>query len=121
MYTEDIINELTISGHINHPPRLHGAPDDLPHCEFVLTHTTHVYDRHGWEQQHYNVIAHGRVGVAFAERHQPGQVLVITGELDPHLRDTLTGPLPAITMIQHRIITIDGPLTQPPAGRDRPQ
>jgi hypothetical protein len=108
MYTQDI-NELTISGHVNHPPQLQGDPEDLPGCQFVLTHTTHAVDRDGWEQQHYNVIAYGSTGVAFLGRHRAGQVVVITGELDLQLQDTLIGPLPAITVIAHRIITVDGP------------
>jgi len=109
MYTQDI-NELTISGHVNQPPVLQGDPDDLPACTFVLTHTTHAYAREGWEQQHYNVTAYGKIGVAFAARHQVGQVVVITGELDLQLRDTLIGPLPYVSIIAHRIITVDGPL-----------
>jgi hypothetical protein len=42
--------------------------------------------------------------------HQAGQVVVITGELDLQLHDTLIGPLPAITIVAHQIITVDGPL-----------
>jgi primosomal replication protein N len=109
MYTQDI-NELTISGHVNEAPRLQGDPDDLPACTFVLTHTTHAYDRNGWEQQHYNVTAYGQIAAAFADRHQPGQVIVITGELDLQLRDTLIGALPHVSIVAHRIITVDGPL-----------
>jgi hypothetical protein len=48
--------------------------------------------------------------VAFAKRHQPGQVVVITGELDLQLQDTLIGPLPAISIVAHQIITVDGAL-----------
>jgi hypothetical protein len=88
---------LTITAHVNHPPRLQGDPDDLPGCEFVLTHTTHAVDRDGWEQQHYNVTAYGSTGVAFLARHQAGQVIVITSELD-------------LPIVAHRIITVDGPL-----------
>jgi hypothetical protein len=109
VYTQDL-NGLTISGHVVQPPHLQGDPEDLPPCDFVLTHTTHAYDRMGWEQQHYNVIAYGRVGVAFAKRHQPGQVVVITGELDLQLQDTLIGPLPAISIVAHSIVLVDGPL-----------
>jgi hypothetical protein len=68
MYTQNL-NGLTISGHVIQPPHRQGDPDDLPPCDFVLTHTTHAYDRMGWEQQHYNVITYGRIGVAFAKRH----------------------------------------------------
>jgi primosomal replication protein N len=109
MYTQDI-NELTISGHVNQPPRLQGHPEDLPGCEFVLTHTTQAVDRDGWEQQHYNVIAYGSTGVAFLARHRHGQVVVITGELDLQLQDTLIGTLPQVSIVAHRIITVDGPL-----------
>jgi primosomal replication protein N len=109
MYSQDL-NELTISGHVNQPPVLQGDPDDLPACTFVLTHTTHAYDRQGWEQQHYTIVAYGRIGVAFADRHKAGQVVVVTGELDLQLRDTLIGPLPRVSIVAHRIITVDGPL-----------
>jgi primosomal replication protein N len=109
MYTQDI-NELTISGHVNAAPRLQGDPDELLICEFVLTHTTHAYDRHGWEQQHYNVTAYGPIAQAFADRHQAGQVIVITGALDLQLRDTLIGPLPYVSITAQRIITVDGTL-----------
>ena len=109
MYTQDV-NELTISGHVNQAPWLHGDADDLLVCEFVLAHTTHAYDRGSWEQQHYNVIAYGRVAEAFGERHKTGQVVVITGELELQLKDTLIGPLPYISITAHRIITVDGSL-----------
>jgi hypothetical protein len=75
-----------------------------------LTHTTHAWWRNGWEQHHYDVTAHDRLAEAFANRHQTGQVVVITGELDLQLQDTLIGPLPYISITAHRIITVDGPL-----------
>jgi len=34
----------------------------------------------------------------------------ITGELDLQLADTLTGPLPSISIIARRIALVDGPL-----------
>jgi hypothetical protein len=111
MYTQDI-NELTISGHVNQAPRLDDDTDVIAVCRFVLTHTTHAIDRRrpGWEQQHYNVTAYDKVAETFTERHQPGQVIVITGELDLQIQATLIGPLPAITIIAHRIVLVDGPL-----------
>jgi primosomal replication protein N len=111
MYTQDI-NELTISGHVTKTPLLHDDLDELPACSFVLTHTTHAVDqgRSGWEQQHYNVLAYNRIAETFTDRHQAGQVVIVTGELDLQIKDTLIGPLPAITIIAHRIILIDGPL-----------
>ena len=57
-----------------------------------------------------NVVAYGRIAEAFARRHQSGQVVVITGELDLQLRDTLIGPLPYVSIVAHHIITVDGPL-----------
>lgn len=51
-----------------------------------------------------------RVAATFTERHQPGQVIVISGELDLQIQATLIGPLPAITIIAHRIVLVDGPL-----------
>lgn len=76
----------------------------------LLTHTNHAYDRGGWEQHHYNVTVHDRIAEAFAERYQPGQVIVITGQLDLQLQDTLIGPLPYISIVARRIVTVDGPL-----------
>jgi hypothetical protein len=108
MYTQDI-NSLTISGHVIQPPKQLGD-EDVEHIEFVLTHTTHAYDRHGWEQHHYNVSAHDRLARACSQRHQPGQVVVITGELDLQIQGTLIGPLPYVSIVAHRIITVDGPL-----------
>jgi hypothetical protein len=105
MYTQDV-NELTISGHVTQAPQLH---DDQVYT-FVLNHSTHAYDRGGWEQQHYDVVAYGALGETFADRHQAGQVVVIMGELDLQPQDTLIGTLPYIRIIAHRIITVDGPL-----------
>jgi single-stranded DNA-binding protein len=108
MYTQDI-NKLTISGHVAQPPQLHGDPDDGLY-RFVLAHTTHAYDRNGWEQHHYNVLAYGDLGEALASRHQPGQVVVVMGELDLQLQDTLIGSLSYVSIVAQRIITVDGPL-----------
>jgi hypothetical protein len=83
-----------------------------PFDEFVLSHTTQAYDRGGWEQHHYNVTAYGKISEAFANRHQPGQVIVITGELDLQLQDTLIGTLPHVSIVANRIITVDGPLNR---------
>jgi hypothetical protein len=116
MYTQDI-NELTITGHVLQAPHLRGDVDDRIYT-FVLGHTTHAWDRHGWERHHYNVTAYGDVGEKFAGRHQPGQVVMVMGELDLQLQDTLIGQLPAI--VAHRIITIDGPLN-PAAHAAAPQ
>ena len=111
MYTQDI-NGLTISGHVNEAPRLDEDSDVISICRFVLTHTTHAIDRQppSWEQQHYNVRAYDKVAESFAERHQPGQVIVISGEIDLQIQATLIGPLPAITIIAHSIVLVDGPL-----------
>jgi hypothetical protein len=108
MYTQDI-NELTITGHVMQAPQHHGDPDDRIYT-FVLGHTTHAWDRHGWERHHYNVTAYGDVGEKFAGRHQPSQVVMVMGELDLQLQDTLIGTLPAVSIVAHRIITVDGPL-----------
>jgi len=110
MYTQDI-NELTISGHVNEPPLLDDETDIISICRFVLTHTTHAIRRRlSWEQQHYNVIAYDNVAEAFARHHHPGQVIVITGELDLQIQDTLIGPLPSISLIAHRIVHVAGAL-----------
>jgi hypothetical protein len=110
MYTQDV-NELTISGHVNEAPRLDDDSDVISVCRFVLTHTTHaIRQRPTWEQQHYTVTAYDKVAETFTERHQPGQVVVITGELDLQIQATLIGPLPAVSIIAHRIVPVDGPL-----------
>jgi hypothetical protein len=63
------VNELAISGHVEHEPRLHEDDDRGCVCEFVLTHTT----TSPWEQQRYNVQAYGELGESYATSWQPGQ------------------------------------------------
>jgi hypothetical protein len=110
MYTQHI-NELTISGHVNERPRLDEDTDVISVCRFVLTHTTHaIRQRPTWERQHYNVCAYDKDAETFCDRHQPGQVVVITGELDLQIQATLIGPLPAVSIIAQRIVLVDGPL-----------
>jgi hypothetical protein len=58
----------------------------------------------------YNVCAYDKVAEDFTDRHRPGQVVVITGELDLQIQATLIGPLPAVSIVAHRIVLVDGPL-----------
>ena len=96
------VNELAISGHVEHQPRLR-EDDDRGHvCEFVLTHTTTSPAGH-WEQQRYNVQAGGELGEYYATNWQPGQAIVINGRLEHHLCDTLAGPLPSVWIVAHTI------------------
>ena len=96
------VNELAISGHVEHEPRLR-EDDDREHvCEFVLTHTTTSPSGH-WEQQRYNVQAYGELGEHYATNWQPGQAIIINGRLEHHLCDTLAGPLPSVLIVAHCI------------------
>jgi hypothetical protein len=101
------VNHLTISGHVNQPPRLHDDGDAIASCEFVLTHASHGTSP--GSEQHYRVIAHDPVAEAFAARHEPDQAVIVMGRLELEIHDTLLGPLPAISITAHRIIPIDKP------------
>jgi hypothetical protein len=93
------VNELAISGHVEHEPRLREDSDRGVWCEFVLTHTT----TSPWEQQRYNIQAYGELGEYYATNWQPSPVIVINGRLEHHLCDTLAGPLPNICIVAHSI------------------
>jgi hypothetical protein len=101
------VNHLTISGHVNQPPRRDDDGDAIASCEFVLTHASH--GTNPASEQHYRVIAHDPVAEAFAARHEPGQMVIVLGRLDLEIHNTLLGPLPAISITAHRIIPIDKP------------
>ena len=97
------VNELAISGHVEHEPTLREDDDHEQVCEFVLTHTTTNPYGQRWEQQTYNVHAYGELGEYYADHWQPGQAIVINGRLEGHVCDTLAGPLPAICIVAHTI------------------
>jgi hypothetical protein len=92
------VNELAISGHVEHEPTLH---EDV--CEFVLTHTTTSPYGRRWERQRYNIQAHGELGEYYANHWQPDQAIVINGRLEHHQVDTLAGPLPSVWIVAHTI------------------
>ena len=96
------VNELAISGHVEHQPTLREDDDRRHVCEFVLTHTTHG-PLGRWEQQRYNVQAYGELAPYYATNWQPGQAIVINGRLEHHLCDTLAGPLPNVLIVAHSI------------------
>jgi hypothetical protein len=55
IWTLGDVNELAISGHVEHEPRLR-EDDDREHvCEFVLTHTTTSPAGH-WEQRRWRAL-----------------------------------------------------------------
>jgi Single-strand binding protein family len=94
------VNELAISGHVEHEPTLREDDGRRCVCEFVLTHTSqagHV------EQQRYNVRAYGELGEYYATDWEPGLAIVINGRLEHHLCDTLAGPLPSVWIVAHTI------------------
>jgi hypothetical protein len=108
------VNHLTISGHVHQPPQPDdddSAGDAIASCQFVLTHTTHSASP-GAQQQHYRVIVHDDVAEAFAAHYEPGQMVIVMGRLELEIHDTLIGPLPAISIIAHRIILVDRPTNQ---------
>jgi single-stranded DNA-binding protein len=102
------VNELSISGDVEHEPVCHEDDDHRRVCEFVLTHTTTSLSRQ-CERQRYNVQAYGELGEYYAATWQPGQAIVIDGRLEHHLCDTLAGPLPSIAIVAHCIDTKLGP------------
>jgi hypothetical protein len=106
------VNHLTISGHVNQPPRRDDDGDAIASCEFVLTHASH--GTNPGSEQHYRVIAHDPVAEAFAARYEPGQAVIVMGRLELEIHDTLLGPLPAISITAHRIIPINGSRSRPP-------
>ena len=96
------VNELAISGRIEHEPTLREDDDRGCVCEFVLTHTT-TSPAGYWEQQRYNVQAYGELGEYYATNWQPGQAIIINGRLEHHLCDSLAGPLPNTLIVAHTI------------------
>jgi hypothetical protein len=106
------VNELAISGHVEHEPRLREGDDRGCVCEFVLTHTT----TSPWEQQRYNVQAYGELAEYYATSWQPGQAIVINGRLEHHLCDTLTGPP---HRLDRRPLHRRHPRSAPPPGAQR--
>jgi single-stranded DNA-binding protein len=97
------VNELAISGHIQHEPTLREDDDRQHVCEFVLTHTTTSPYGRRWARQRYNIQAHGELGEYYANHWQPGQAIVINGRLEHHQVDTLAGPLPNVWIVAHTI------------------
>jgi single-stranded DNA-binding protein len=113
--TGEDVNELTISGHIEHDLEL--TEDDYGQwvCRFVLTHTTTHYETGHWELQYYDVTLYG--AKPFARHYQPGQMILITGQLDHHVQTTPTGSQSQASIHAHTIITAHGPQPQPTAKR----
>jgi Single-strand binding protein family len=97
------VNELAISGHVEHEPVLRQDDDARCVCEFVLTHTTTSPFGQRWERQAYNVQAYAELGEYYATNWQPGQAILINGRLEHQLCDTLAGPLPSVWIVAHTI------------------
>jgi primosomal replication protein N len=77
------INELTIAGHVEQPPRMHRDEDGRDVCEFLLSHVSCEHSEYGqWELQHYAVAIYGQPAWEFVETYQPGELIVIAGRLD---------------------------------------
>jgi len=102
------INELTISGHIEHPPELREDYDGLV-CEFVLTHIRACPDSGHWQLHHYSVAIYGQRAQVFADTYHPDEMVVIAGRLDCHHRRIQDGYEPIATIIADTIATAHGP------------
>ena len=102
------VNELSISGYVEHEPTLQEDYDREHICEFVLTHTTTSPSGHA-ELQLYNVTAYGQLAEHYAATWRPGQTTVINGRLEYHVCDTLAGPIPSASIIAHTIDATLGP------------
>jgi len=77
------INELTIAGHVEQPPRISRDEDGQDVCEFLLAHVSREHSEYGqWELEHYAVAFYGQQAQAFVETYQPGELIVIAGRLD---------------------------------------
>jgi hypothetical protein len=101
--TGEDINQLTVSGHIEHDLELYEDDYGQWVCRFVLTHTTTHYETGHWELQYYDVTLYG--ARPFAHRYRPRQTILVSGQLDhPAGR---TQPRPAIKA--HRITIAHGP------------
>jgi hypothetical protein len=101
--TGEDINQVTVSGHIEHELEL--FEDDYGQwvCRFVLTHITTHYESGHWELQYYDVTLYG--ARPFARQYRRGQTILVCGQLDhPAGR---TRPRPAIKA--HRITIAHGP------------
>jgi single-stranded DNA-binding protein len=103
------VNELSISGHVEHQPVLSQDEDGVTVYEFVLTHTTSQRYGHGWEHQRYNVTAYHALGEHYAASWQPGHTIIIDGHLEYDVCDTLAGPITQVSVVAHSIDTALGP------------
>ena len=74
------VNELTVSGHIEHDLELYEDDYGQWVCRFVLTHTTTHYETGHWELQYYDVTLYG--ARPFARSYERGQTILIRGQLD---------------------------------------
>ena len=97
------VNELSISGHVEHQPTLRTDEDGVSVCEFALTHTT--TDRYGdhWEHQRYKITAYHALAEDYADAWQPAEAIVIDGRLEHQTSDTLAGPIISISIVAHAI------------------
>jgi hypothetical protein len=96
------VNELAISGHVQHQPVLPEDHDGERVYEFVLTHTTLSLSGR-WERQSYSVQAYGQLGEHYTATWQPGQTTIVDGRLEHQLCHTLAGPLPSVWIVAHMI------------------
>jgi hypothetical protein len=106
------VNELSISGHVEHPSVPGEDHDGERVYEFVLTHTTLSLSGR-WEHQHYTVQAYGQLGEHYASTWLPGQTTIVEGRLEYQTRDKaglrLDGPLPSVWIVAHCIDDTLGP------------
>jgi hypothetical protein len=100
----DELNELTISGYVEHEPVIHDQ-DGGSCCELVLTHGIYSehYDR--WLLGFFSVRVWGQLGEQVALEWEPRQIIVVTGHLDYEQHDTLAGPMAKITILATNILT----------------
>jgi primosomal replication protein N len=108
--TGEDVNEITVSGYVEHELELFVDNYGQWVCRFVLTHTTTHYESGHWELQYYDITLYG--AKPFARTYQPGQAILITGHLD---HPASSHGRPAIHA--HDIVIAHGPQPQPQTAK----
>jgi hypothetical protein len=112
--TGEDVNELTISGHIEHELEL--TEDDYGQwvCAFVLTHTTTHYESGHWELQYYDITLYGARPSPATTSPDRRSSSPAVGPSRPDHTDRIAV---RASIHAHRIITAHGPHRQPTTER----